>query len=609
MNRRQLLAIFLVAAIALIVWRGIALYSIQDASDVTVAFVIDPQEAEAHTDRITAWDSYAVDRGIPHVWLKQRDLVLLDATALVRRYSAIVFPDGLNAKLDDGVAPIVSLYVRGGGTLAVVDDTGTQRSDGRFLDRAALADVTGCEYLRYDALRARAFGLGIVRFASMRAAQMWHVPPGKLSGANELSSYIYGGLTYPVRATQALSDVRVDASSSMGPVLTERQDGSGRAYYVGLPLGYLRGHSDAFPLHIAMSRIVLDVAATPHLVSAPDARGAMVVNWHIDSNNEWTGIPNLGAQGLLRHDVRYTFDVTAGPDVNAPGDNEGFDACGAGLPYLRTIQAYGSIGSHGGWIHNDFAREVEHNDLSYAQMRGLIAKNSACLRREIGMPIVDYAAPVGVHPQPEMTDAIASLGIRAYYYTGDTGAPVERAIYNGKMVSKTTWAFPIVPYGRFASIAEMRLGHVPPSGVKLWLESTLEQSERDRSIYLVYSHGYDMLATQYGAPFRSFLDKVERDQRAGIGRVVTMGDASAFMQRFIQTSMHFIHRPGRIDVRLTNPRGLKSVGFALPRAWFDAPPSAPGVSPSGSDATFYYFCVRDDRTSLDATFSGASSTL
>lgn len=606
MNRTHVFALIFVVALAVIAWRASILYRVQDAPDVTVAIIIDPGEAASHPDRILAWDSYFVDQDIPHVWVSQPDLGLLDSHGLARRYAAIIFPDGLNAVVDDNVVSVTTAYAATGGVVAIVDDTGTRRGDGRFTPRAAFADLTGCEYLRYATLRKRAFGRGVVRFASALAQRAWHVPLGKISDGNQLSSYLYGGLTYPLRATRADARTKVDASSIYGPVLTQRSYGSGSVYYVGLPLGYLRDRSDAFPLHMAVTRILIDAAGVPHGVAAPDARGALVVNLHIDSNNEWTGIPNLRALGLLRNDVRYTFDVTAGPDLNVPGDGMGFDACHAGLKYLRIIEQYGSIGSHGGWLHNGFARQVEHHDLSYAQMRGLIARNFACLRSEVHYPIVDYAAPDGAHPQPSMTDAIASLGIRAYYYTGDTGAPVERPLFDGHLVSASTWAFPIVPYGRYASIAEMRRGNVAPSGVLRWLDTTLAQSERDRSILLVYSHSYDLLATQYGAPFRAFLDRAERDRRADVGGVITMGDASAFMQRYIQTAMHFEHSNGRVEVRLDNRLGLAHVGFALPRAWFDGVPTASGLASAGSDRTFYYFFVRDDRTSLDAAFSGVS---
>ncbi len=263
----------------------------------------------------------------------------------------------------------------------------------------------------------------------------------------KLSSYQYGPLTYQFPRAEILSnDVVVDAGDGTTPMITRRPVHLGTVAYLALPVGYLRGRSDGFPMTL-LSSLLTSSSELPHLVAAPDGVGELIFDIHIDSNNEFVGIPNLQHRGLLRRTVHMEFDVTAGPDLERIGDGLGFEACGKGRKYLAMLMPYGRIGSHGGWAHNLFAKNLEENRYSVAQVRELVDRNDRCLESVTGERVRSYAAPVGEHPQPMMTNVLDSLGIKGYYYTGDTGAPVERAFFNGKLVSAYSWAFPIVPFG------------------------------------------------------------------------------------------------------------------------------------------------------------------
>ena len=55
-------------------------------------------------------------------------------------------------------------------------------------------------------------------------------------------------------------------------------------------------------------------------------------------------------------------------------------------------------------------------------------KNSKCIESVAGGKIKEYSAPVGVHPQPDATNALQNLGIVAYYYTGDMGSAPNRHV-------------------------------------------------------------------------------------------------------------------------------------------------------------------------------------
>jgi hypothetical protein len=199
-------------------------------------------------------------------------------------------------------------------------------------------------------------------------------------------------------------------------MLSRRRVGSGEVAYLALPLGYLRGYSDAFPMAM-LTAFLTSKNTLPHLVAAPDGIGQLIVNLHIDSSVEFMGIPNLQRRRLLRHDVPMEFDVTAGPDLDREGDGLGFNACGRGpgRADLQLLMRFGTIGSHGGWAHNLFAKNLEDGRYTPAQLRDLVDRNDRCLESVTGRPVRSYAAPVGVHPQPGMTQVLDDLGIAGYY--------------------------------------------------------------------------------------------------------------------------------------------------------------------------------------------------
>jgi len=436
----------------------------------------------------------------------------------------------------------------------------------------------------------------------------WSVPSGKVDDG-DLASYGYGPLAYPYpKAAVVAGHVRVDANNSDTPLLTVRDVERGRVAYIALPLGYLKTHSDAFPMKMLVSYLTRS-GDVPHLVAAPDGIGRLVIDIHIDSSNEFLGIPNLHRNGLLRHDVPIEFDVTAGPDLNRQGDGLGFDACGRGKPFLRTLAAYASrIGSHGGWAHNEFAANVAAGKYTPAQVRTLIDRNDRCLQSVTGVPVRSFAAPVGDHPQPMMTHVLDDLGIIGYYYTGDTGSPVERPFYNGALVSTKSWAFPIMPFGSLASVAEMRRAHVPPQGVERWMNGTANYAADQRGIYLLYSHSYDLLYPGYSAAMAHFLDHAAVLRRSGRLHTTNMVDAAEFMNRFVATTASFTRTADGVHVRLNNPQGLQSIAFAIPTAWIRTGALPAELRNRGVQGNATILSVASRITHLDVTLPGGSST-
>jgi hypothetical protein len=604
MNRYTVAALLALVMVFAVFNRTTTLRAIAGERSARVALVYTPGGG-AKSDQVRAAYAESLrEAGIAFDWLASTDLALFDGEQLAETYSAIVFPDTLDRRISEDAVAEMADFAALGGSVAVIGDAGSQTPDGTYRPGSLFGETSGVDSLLYRQLRTRAFGDGHVHFSDIASITRWQVPHGKTQ-FEDLSGYIYGPLTYPFSRSEIIAGgVRVDAAAGKSPILSVRRIGRGRVAYIGLPLGYLRTHSDAFPMTMLISYLTR-FDDLPHLVAAPDGIGELIVDIHIDSSNEFVGIPNLRHNDLLRHDVPMEFDVTAGPDLDRIGDKLGFNACGRGKPYLQSLMPYGRIGSHGGWAHNLFAKDLAAGDYSFDQIRSLVARNDACLQSITHVPVLSYAAPVGVHPQPLMTHVLDSLGILGYYYTGDTGAPVERPFYDGTQVSTKSWAFPVMPLGDVASVAEMRRAHISPARVEQWLDQTAAYAANQRGIYLFYSHSYDFEYEGYAHAMNHFLNHVETMERAGRLRTGNMVQSAQFMDRFMATTASFTRGADGVHVQLYNPHGLRSIAFAVPTAWIRANDLPPELRRTGEQRGYTVLSVTVDRDDLDLTLPKA----
>ncbi len=598
MTARRLVLIGVIVFVLVVGYRATQLLTGGAGSVFQIGLIYDPDALGPLGLVREAYEAVLQEEGIPHEWVATGDFVLRHGRDTFARFRALIFPDGLAQKMPSWVVDRAKEYLEAGGSIAVVFDPGIKEPSGTYRSGGLLAGLTGVEYLRYAELRDRAYRQGGVRFDDSRDAAFWHVPSGKLYQGQVVGGYAYGGLVYPMAAAQAVArDLEVFATDEGVPVLTLRSFGKGKALWVNLPLGYLKAYSDDLPLRLALRTFVFDIVGLPHLVSAPHGVGGVVINWHIDSRIEMQGIPSLFKLGLVRRELKQEFHVTAGPDRDRPGDDLGFDACGRGETLVRELLPYGAVGSHGGWAHNAFAEGLAREQLSASEIESLIRKNNECLERITKTRVRSYSAPAGVHPQPVVTRVLEKLGIRAYYYTGDTGAPLNRTFFDGRMVSTSVWVFPVMPNGRYASIGEMGRAGLTARQVEEWLRETLDYAVRERTVRLVYSHPYDLLDPAYQEAFTRFLDHAELLQRQRLLRVETMEYFATFMDRFLKTKASFFRDGGDLVVRLENPEGLEGITAAVPANWVKMPLSIPSDLGHIEDQRGYHlFVVRSRNT-------------
>jgi hypothetical protein len=606
-NRYTVAALLALILIASVFSRASTLSAMGGERSIRVALVYTPGQSADEGQIRAAYAETLRENGIPFDWLASTDISLFDGEQLGESYSAIVFPDGINRRVSEDAVAELTAFVALGGSVAVVGDAGSRTPDGTYRPGSLFTEISGVDSLLYRSLRAKAFGSGYLRFSNAASETRWDVPAGKTSDGN-LSSYGSGPLEYPYAKAEIVDGkVRVDAHNGGTPLLTVRNVERGRVAYIAMQLGYLRTHTDAFPMTMLISFLTGN-DTMPHLVAAPDGIGRLVVDIHVNSSNEFLGIKNLKRSHILRHDVPLEFDVAAGPDLNRRGDGKGFNACGRGKPFLQTIMPYGRVGLYGGWQQNELAADTQAGRTDNARMRTLIDRNGRCLESVTHQPVLSFATPVGEHPQPTMTHALDTLGILGYYYTGDSGSPVERPFYDGTIVSTESWAFPIMPLGNVASMAEMQRAGVSPAAVKAWMTTTADYAAEQRGIYLFYSHSYDLLYRGYSAAMAGFMDHAETLERQGRLRTTNMVDSAEFMNRFIATTSAFERTPGGVHVRLSNARGLHSIAFAVPTEWIRPHELPAGLLSTGTQRGYTILSVTGNTDTLDVTIPGVSPT-
>ncbi len=598
--------LLLLLAIYLIWNRCAHLFIATNRVIASVGLVYDPGAADSSVRN--AYESVLQEEGIPHRWISYHDFILQDGRDQLHRFQALIFPDALCRTIPIDVASRAKQFAQCGGKVLVVFDAGTRDRRGHYRKKGIFVNLLGVDYVQYDRLRNAAYLTSHLKFNSAADAAYWQIPPGKVSPSNELMSYIYGPMNFSVPATRLTSSsTRVYASSPFGPVLSRRPVGKGEAVWIGIPLGALKASGDDLELRAFLRTFVETIAELPHLVPSPRGLGGLVIDWHVDYNGEWIWLPSMLSHHLVRKGIHYEFDVTAGPDNNHPGDGEGFDAAGRGRPLVKEIMHYGWIGSHGGWLHNWFAHNLERHKLSRREILHLVQINDECLQNITGYPIISYAAPQGVHPQPEMTEILQQLGMCAYYYTGDAGSAPNRTFYNGRMVSKKVVAFPIMPNQNTASFYEMGEKHFSTQEIETWLDGTMKYVIKQRTVRLIYSHPHDLNTPQLRHAFSHFIDGVQVELRKGDLQVEPMYVYAHFLLRLVKTRTSFTRIKGEWIVHLSNPQGLNDVCIDMPAALLQKSFTLPATVSSRKTGDHWLFTILPDLQDLTLQLPAAKN--
>ena len=556
-----------------------------------------------------AWLDAAAETGFPMQVVRASELL---RPGTPYRDAALILPDTVHRLMNDALIAAVERRVREGARLMLVHDAGVHGVDGRYLPRRSrLSEIAGVDYALYDQLGAETLRNEIVD-VDEDIVDMLQMPPGKLmqrpvgDGAapagRAVASYYYGVQRYPVFVTRGrYAGQRLLHADGDLLVAGMRRVGAGVVMFVNLPLAELKLRTDGLLLHGLLRLYAQDVAQLPQLSPMPQARGALILNWHIDSSAALPVMESLQDSGALDQGP-FSFHLTAGPDLDSPGDALGMD-----LPRNERMRSWvqrfaergDEIGSHGGWIHNAFGRTVDRQ--APALSASMIERNVQAVAAASGKPVREYSAPLGNHPA-WVTSWLRDRGVLGYYFTGDIGMAPTRAYQGGVRGPDGIWSFPVLSSGMQAGFEEAHAAGVSQDDMAGWLRAVSDYCADRRTVRLLYFHptGLD----HYPRAFESWLQHTATLVHGGSLRWTTMAAHAAFANDRLAHEMEPRGRglrpaPQGLPSGLPEPPELapaRAAGTTRPGSWPAAPASTPtartGASPPAPPPSSTCSCRR-----------------
>lgn len=581
--RRALLGALLLGAALALAWAGWGAGAGPTHPPSRLVLVL-PDDAADEDAHVMAWRDAAAELGFP--------LESVRASQLLRRDdplpgAALILPDTIHRRMNDALVARLDQWVRGGTRLMLVFDAGATDMAGRYHpQQSRLSKLAGVRYGLYGELRA---GMLIEQAAWVDQAALatLALPPGKLMrqgselpltsaqpapGPDEqlaVVSYHYGRLRYPMFVTAGSYDgQRLMHGDGNHLVAGVRAVGRGEVLFVNLPLSYLKLRTDGLLLHTFLQLFARDRVGLPQLSTMPDARGAMVMNWHIDSGAAVPAMERLAELGAFEQGP-YSVHLTAGPDVDIPGDRLGMD-----LPrnpaMQQWVQRFASrgdeVGSHGGWIHNEFGRLVSSQDHGLSSQ--MIERNTQAVSDASGKPVIEYSAPTGNHPA-WVTPWLAQRGVRAYYFTGDIGMAPTRSYQDGQRGPANMWAFPVLSFGRQAAFEEAAKSQVPEADIAAWLRDVADYCADRQTLRLMYFHPPGIAL--FPQAFKQWLAHTRELADQGRLRWITMAQYAAFANRRLQVQWALQDGPQGQQLAASHPDSLAQMAWLLPAARYAQP--------------------------------------
>lgn len=442
-----------------------------------------------------------------------------------------------------------------------------------------------------------------------------------------ISGYAYGALTYPTYLTgpAAAFDVtngfdqvlltstfgRVDPASGdgvPGVAAARRRQGNGGVLFVNLPLGWLKGETDAMLMHGFLRYFGATLLGMPRLSDHPNATGGLVFNWHVDAAEALEPIGTLDTLGVWGRGP-FSIHVTAGPDTVSVGDGLGLDVPGNTLTqgWIRYfIQKGHQIGSHGGWDHDIFGvgateknRDVTVVGTPYTFL-DLLDLNKKALDAVImtpyldtgypgfARPVVEYAAPEGNNPHWAL-DWLEQNGHIGYYFLGHTGTGPTRAYRPpgsddsgkpGELLNPSMWAFPLNPMGCYATFEEFADFGVDSTAVTSWYGTLIDFVARNHTSRLVYAHPPGAASYQ---PVLSAMFAFA-DSKGTRFRWYTMTDLARFNARRLDVDWIEGGTGTARVFEASHPTSLEDFAWVLPRAAYSKPKITAGSATLTSDS-------------------------
>ena len=568
-------------------------------NEMKILIVYNAKNVEEHPNILPTYKSVLEEEGVSHAEIDVYRLVSISPEAVLSKTSALILPDYVLERIPSAFGLWLKEYVDKGGCVSVIYNPGVKYQRGTYLDKAELSDLVGINYITETTEGEDPYTNGNVVFTSSENREFFEIPYGKTVDKVSISGYHYGKLIYPIAKNEFVQEIAekniyayaVAEDQKKYPAIVLNNYGKGKVLYINLPLGALKGEADDLLMRAFLRTFLFKIVEIPHVMNVKNGIGGIAINWHVDSNIEHDNFPKMIACGLIRQSLPATFHITAGDFLDEPGDEAGFNIEGEiGENLAEIMTNYGEVGSHGGWAHNYFAKKIEDDIFHEAEVREYIEKNNTAVEKVTKNKVTSYSAPDGVFPQVYNTKILEDMDISSYYYTGDTGSGLNRTFYDGKMVSEKVLAFPVMPFGKYASLGEMEKdAKLNNDDIVYWYKSILDYAVQNRTVRLFYSHPYDIGSFIDGV--EKCLDMTEELKAQNKLQVDTMTNYAKFFLRFLKTQYHFKKAVDGMDIDLSNVEGIDGITVAIPKKQYQKPE---GLGFSLNEDEYYYYLVMEE---------------
>lgn len=327
--------------------------------------------------------------------------------------------------------------------------------------------------------------------ATLLAAEPAPTGTSKALAADSLDAYhgyLLGHLIYPSYVTTGVyTGTALASAPDFGLVAGVQRVGAGQVLFVNLPLGYLKGRTDALPMHGFLSYFMQRVVHGSQLSAMPNGVAGLTFDWHLDSMAAQTPSLALEAAGVFNKGP-FSMEMTAGPDAIVPGDGLGWNLNNnpVAQSLMQRLDAKGhAMGSHGGWVHDFYGDgAIETNALEFLPFLQL---NQAAVDGAVGKVARSYSAPQGNNP-PWAMDWLEQQGVVGAYFGGHTGLGATRQYRDDRLKNPSMHVFPVTPQGLYATFEEFQEYGVSKQDVIDWYRSLVDFSLAQNTSRMVYAH-------------------------------------------------------------------------------------------------------------------------